>query len=274
MTTILSPQFFGPARSHLLGRLVTSVDHPHQDYHDPAYNHPPNPSVDTREQYRGTIPKTRSPGFTSAFTSLISTSLEKHAKRRVRISADFVKTYTLENSSKRFEEATSSDDTRCWLERAIDQGDDLYFIVGFTTVTKARITYEFTGSGEYRGQASLPAGLSLNVATVQAATGDLTGSQADSSHGSEAGVVEQFIVPGEQICAIQYRKIRHRWLSSKNIDKATLAKEPRWFAGDRLRDEEEGVEDILEVDTEDLDLPESEWDQQTVDGEIFTLRSH
>jgi hypothetical protein len=45
MTTILFPQFFIPVRSLKLGRFVTSVDHPHQDYHDPAYNFPPIASV-------------------------------------------------------------------------------------------------------------------------------------------------------------------------------------------------------------------------------------
>jgi hypothetical protein len=44
----------------------------------------------------------------------------------------------------------------------------------------------------------------------------------------------------------------------RRIDKATLAKTPRWSAGDRWSDEEEGVEDILEVETVDLGRLEGE----------------
>jgi hypothetical protein len=272
MTTILFPQFFIPVRSLKLGRFVTSVDHPHQDYHDPAYNFPPIASVSTSAQYGGVTRETRSSGFTSALTSLMSTGFSKRANTRVRISADRVQTYTLDNSSEWFREATSSEETRRWAERAIDQGDDLYFVVSFTTITDARIIHESVQAREHTGQISLPVGLSLNTAGVIAPFGDLVDPQVGGHRGSEAAVAEQFLAPGEQISAVQYRKVCHRWLSSKDIDKATLAKVPRWSAGDRWRDEEEGVEDILEINTDDIGQPEGEWDQVMEDGEMLMLR--
>jgi hypothetical protein len=51
-------------------------------------------------------------------------------------------------------------------------------------------------------------------------------------------------------------------LSSRSIDKAMLAKTPRWLAGDRWRDGEDGVEDIVEVETVDLGRLEGEWDEE------------
>lgn len=68
-------------------------------------------------------------------------------------------------------------------------------------------------------------------------------------------------------------KFCHRWLSSRSIDKATLAKTPRWSAGDRWRDEEEEVEDILEVETMDLARLEGKWDEEVADDETLLQRS-
>jgi hypothetical protein len=112
MTIILFPQFFAPIRSLKLGRLVTSVDHPHQDYHDPAYTYPPVASVNTSANYSGITLKTRSSGFTTALTSLMSTGFSKRANTRIRIKADRVQTYTLDNSTEWFREAASCKETQ------------------------------------------------------------------------------------------------------------------------------------------------------------------
>jgi hypothetical protein len=273
MTTILFPQFFAPVRSVKLGRFVTSVDHPHQDYHDPAYAHPPLASVNTSAHYGGITLKTRSSGFATALTSLMSAGFSKRANTQVRIKAERVQTHTLENSSEWFREAASCEATQRWAERAIDQGDDLYFVVSFTTVTDARVVRKSMQAKEHTGQTGVPVGLSLNAAGVVAPLGNLVDPQVGGQRGSEDGVAEHFLAPGEQICAVQYRKVCHRWLSSKDIGQATLAKTPRWAAGDRWRDEEEGVDDILEVDTEAIGQLEGGWEQLEGDGEVLILRS-
>jgi hypothetical protein len=149
----------------------------------------------------------------------------------------------------------------------------LYFVVSFTTITDARIVHESIQANENTGQAGPPVGLSLNTAGVVAPLGNLVDPQVGTQRASEDGVAEQFLAPGEQICAVQYRKVCHRWLSSKTIGQVTLAKAPRWSAGDRWRDEEEGVDDVLEVDTEAVGQPEGEWEQLEGDGEVLLLRN-
>lgn len=203
---------------------------------------------------------------------MLSAGFSKRAKSRVRVETNLVRTYTLQNSTQWFEKAVSSEETRRWFERAIDQGDDIYFVVGFHTITDAQIIYESAEGNEHTGQLGLPVGLALNAAGVIAPLGDLADPQVGVHHGSVEGVIEHFKAPGEQICAFQYRKVCHRWLSSRRIDKATLAKTPRWSAGDRWRDEEEGVEDILEVETTDLGRLEGEWDEEVADGETLLLQ--
>jgi hypothetical protein len=272
MTAILLPQIFIPVGSIKLGRLVTSVDHPHQDYHDPAYSPTPDPTINIRAHYGGLGHESHTSNFSSALTSLLSAGYSKRAKSKVRIETNLVRTYTLQNSTQWFEKAVSSEESRRWFERAIDQGDDIYFVVGFHSVTDAQIIYESAEGNEHTGRLGLPVGLALNAAGVIAPLGDLADPQVGVHHGSVEGVIEHFKAPGEQICAFQYRKICHRWLSSRSINKATLAKTPRWSAGDRWRDEEEGVEDILEVETTDLGRLEGEWDEEVADDETLLLQ--
>jgi hypothetical protein len=269
MTAILLPQIFIPVESIKLGRLVTSVDHPHQDYHDPAYSPTPVPTINIRAHYGGLGHESRTSNFSSALTSLLSAGFSKRAKSRVRVETNLVRTHTLPNSTQWFEKAVSSEESRRWFERAIDQGDDVYFIVGFHTVTDAQIIYESAEGNEHTGRLSLPVGLTLNAAGVIGPFGDLADPQVGVHRGRVDGVIEHFKAPGEQICGFQYRKVCHRWLSSRSIDKATLAKTPRWSAGDRWRYEEEGVEDIIEVETMDLGRLEGEWDEEVADDETL-----
>lgn len=273
MAAILLPQIFIPVESIKLGRLVTSVDHPHQEYYDPVYDPTPIPAINIRARYGGLGLESHTSNFSSALTSLLSAGFSKRAKSRVRIETNLVRTYMLQNSTQWFEKAVCSEESRRWLEKAIDQGDDIYFVVGFHTFTDAQITYESTEGNEHTGRLSLPVSLALNAAGVIAPLGDLADTQVGVHCGSVEGVIEHFKAPGEQICAFQYRKVCHRWLSSRSIDKATLAKTPRWSVGDRWRDEEEGVEDILEVEAMDLGQQEGEWDEEVADSETLLQRS-
>jgi len=272
MAAVLLPQIFIPVESIKLGRLVTSVDHPHQDYHDPEYSPTPVPTINIRAHYGGLGHGSRTTNFSAALTSLLSAGFSKRAKSRIRVETNLVRTYTLQNSTQWFEKAVSSEESRRWFERTIDQGDDIYFVVGFHTVTDAQIIYESAEGDEHRGRVRLPIGLAMNAAGVTAPLGDLVNPQVGAHQGSVEGFIEHFKAPGEQICAFQYRKVCHRWLSSRSIDKTMLAKTPRWSAGDRWRDEEEGVEDILEVETTDLGRLEGEWDEEIVDDETLILQ--
>jgi hypothetical protein len=69
----------------------------------------------------------------------MSSGFSRRANIKARIATDQVKTYILGNSGRWFEEAMSPEVTRKWVERAIDQGDDIYIIVGFHAVSNARI---------------------------------------------------------------------------------------------------------------------------------------
>jgi hypothetical protein len=276
MATILFKQFFLPLESAKLGRFIVSIEHPHQEYHDPACPDAPEGLVSVRDDYHGSSQENAGNKFALALTSLMSAGFSNRAKTNVKIAADQVKTYTLANSTRWFMEAMSLEDTRKWVERAIYQDDDVYLIVGFHTVFNARIIQESVRGRETAGEISLPVGLSLAAVGVIAPFGNIVDPKISGSHQAAEGGRVQFVAPGEQVCAFQYRKICYRWFSSRNVDNAVLSKWPRWTTYDRSRDrdEEGGRDDSIEVELVELQADGGDWDREEAStGEILLLRS-
>jgi hypothetical protein len=273
--TIISPDFFHPLSSIKLGRLVKSIDFPIHSYHDPPYSQPPEGAPTVRSQYRRILQDERSAGFASKLTSLLSSGFSKRANRVVRIETNVVKTYTLDNSEAWFTEATGLEGTRKWIERAIG-GDGIYLVVGFHTVSDARIVHESVQGHQLTGQATLPVGLSLAAVGVVAPLGNIVDPAVGGNKTVLDGAKTQFIAPGEQICALQYIKISYQWLHSKKIENLKLSKWPRWTAGEGWRktsSDKEDEPDLLEVRTEELKMPEGDWEHVTEGDEIILLRS-
>jgi hypothetical protein len=175
-------------------------------------------------------------------------------------------------------EATTFDVTRKWIERAIYSGDDIYLVVGFHTVTDARIVHESVEGRQRGGQVALPVGLSLTAVGIIAPLGNIVDPGVHGHQLVVDGAKTQYLAPGEQVCAFQYRKLRHRWLSSRKIDSLSLSKVPQWTASEswRTADNEQAEEEpnTIEVEMEELQELEGDWDQEEAEGgEILLLRS-
>ncbi|KAJ4350295.1 uncharacterized protein N0V89_008916 [Didymosphaeria variabile] len=205
-----------------------------------------------------------SAGFTAKLTSLMSSGFSKRANTKVRIETNAVKTYTLDNSEAWFREATNFDDTRRWIERSLS-GDGIYLVIGFHTVTGARIVHESVEGHQLAGEATLPVGLSLAAVGAIAPLGGIFDPTVAGHQKVLDGSKTQFVAPGEQICVLQYCKISCRWLHSKNIDNLKLSEVPRWTAKESWRkasvDETKDEPDILEVETEELEQLEGDWEK-------------
>lgn len=273
-SSILSSHFFLPAESIRLGRFTLSIEHPHQEYHDPPCANAPEAVITHRDGYNGLHQEASHTGLSSALTSLMSSVFSRRANMRTRIATAQVKTYLLGNSGRWFEEAMSLEVTRKWVERAIDRGDDIYIIVGFHTVSNARIIQESVLERQAGVQVSPPVGLSLTAVGVIMPLANIIDPSVSGHHQVIEGGQVQFVAPGEQVCALQYRKLCHRWLSSRRIDNAVLSKLPKWTTYDRPRGEEEGEDDIIEVEMAELEEPGGDWDRKVASsGEILLFPS-
>jgi hypothetical protein len=265
---IIVPPPFLPFDSIKLGRFVTNVDHPNLRHHDPPCAEPPKQIVSPRDSYIGLHQKRSSASFGSALTSLISAWFSKRVKMQVRVTADKITTYTLDNSDGWFEDAVCIPATRTWIERTVDREDDIYMIVGFHAITNARITQDIVQGKDLRGQISLPvsAGFAVVGTLDHSVRGDLHDLDSSQSH---------FVALGDHVCAFQYRKMRHRWLSSRIIDTSRLSKVPRWSSVERGRDDEEGQDDVIEVNMTSVDDLDGEWDREELSGgEYLLIRSY
>ena len=293
--TVIPPQLLLDVEAVKLGRLVTSIKRPNQDFHDPP---PPPPTssptsstdqnqqidlpsqhfITVREAYALEHTTTHKIGFAASLTSLLSTGFTRATKSKTQITADSIKTYTLANSDDWFEQATQRPASRAWIERSIDRGRDIYLIVGFHTLTDARIRQEYAAGGSSRGKIVLPIGMSVPVTAglvmpLPLSLGNGNGPEpalAVDGMGAEEAV-ERGVFRGEQVCALEYRRVRHRWLSSREdlVDGSTLSsKVCYWSSVEQMRDDEgEEDEDVLSVELGDLEgLDGGEWERESVDG--------
>jgi len=271
--SIVLPQIFLPQNSVKLGRFITNVEYPHQNYHDPPSASQPPVLVSFRESYAGEHHAASCSGCGSTLTSLASAGFSKRAKVKIRVTTEHVKTYTLDNSECWFEEVTCLQATRAWIERAIDRGRDIYMIVCFHTVTNASVSQESVVGSTGGGKINVPVSLALAAAGIVLPLGNAIDPSVAVDQQGLYGAQSQFVVPGEQVCALEYRKICHKWLSSKHIDKSRLSKVCYWPSIYRVRGNVGGEEDIVEdelADVQDLDV---DWDKEVVDGEVLFIRS-
>lgn len=270
---IILPQIFLPQDSIKLGRIITSLEHPYQNYHDPPATSQPRVLISLRNSYTGEQHVTSKSGFGSTLTSLVSADFSKRTKMKIRVTTDHVKTYILENSDHWFEQATHLEATRAWIERAVDQGHDMYMVVGIHTVTDAIVNQESVVGRDASGQIKIPLSQSLAGAGIIAPLGDIIDPGVAFQQQGLNGAQSRFIVPGEQVCALEYRKIRLRWLSSKRLDKSRLSNVHQWPTIERSRDEEDGEDDIIQVELVDVQAPDGIWDRIDVEDESLFIRS-
>jgi hypothetical protein len=247
---ILLRQTFLPLDSVRLGRLVLNVSEPEQDYFDPFGDEVAKHSVGIQTNYVALQPTTGSKDLLSILTRLVSTSISKHNRMYVQITADTAKKYVLQNSNAWFKRALGSEAARGWLELAICQGDEVYMVVGYTTLLDSRViegTAAAMGPGE---QLILPAPPPL-------------------PEGSDPTAIRrQFVSPGEQICAVQYRKVRFKWLSTHDLDSAELSRDGiRWGLNWNIRGQEVDTLDIVEADLQDELELKGDYEKHTSDKE-------
>lgn len=135
----------------------------------------------------------------------------------------------MDNSTKWFKDACGDEEVREWLQEAVEDGDSVYLVVGFHTVVDAVVVVNDRDSGGLGGSAT---------------EGELLGVEV----GHDGGTVQRrgWRAEGEQVYAVQYRKIVFKWFSSQ-ADKGVLGKN-RWRVcnGRGKEYEEDSVEVVLE----------------------------
>lgn len=266
---LLLPQFFLPLSAVSLGRFVISLDDPHHDYHNPTSNASSDFTEKVQTHYDSIHHSTKHQTVASQLATFLSSSFSKRLKASIRITANQAKTYYLNNAGQWFRDAVKSQETREWIERTIDEGEDIYIVVAYHTLVDAQILQEL---GE---QSSVSGNLAIPVSTALTATGVVVpfNSADPGLNGFRSRMGDEkrnFMAPGEQIYAVQYRKVHWGWFASRKVDEMTLEKKAWWKTYDGLRNLQGEPEDIIAGELENEITLEGDYDECVMgSGEIF-----
>jgi hypothetical protein len=164
-----------------------------------------------------------------------------------------------------------SRETREWIKKTIDEGEDIYVVVAYHTLLDARIIEQLGGQSTAGGNLAIPVSTALTAFGVVVPFSNVTDPGLGGFRGRIEDEQRQFIAPGEQIYAVQYRKVRCRWFAGNKVDEMTLAKKTWWERYDRPRYLQSEIEDIIEVELEEDEIAlEGDRDECAIEsGEVF-----
>ncbi|KAJ5711930.1 hypothetical protein N7488_006086 [Penicillium malachiteum] len=247
MSFSIPQRTFLPPESIRLGRFVRDIEEPSSDFLDPDIGvSEDNIVLQSHVDYSEVLHQSKERTFKAMLTSLVSASRSKNNKFRTQIHTDQMNTYQLSNSGT-------------WFRSAVNQysGDDMYVVVGYHTMRDARILDYTENSSEQSAWLELPVEEALAAAGVGVLLGGVVNPGLQVQNGRVEGIGRRFVAVGEQICAVQYRKIHVKSFSSRDVDKTFLERNNCWKLyysprGPGTRGEGTGINDVVETDLEDV----------------------
>ena len=193
------------------------------------------------------------------FQSVLQAQLQARQQEATSISAPLATRYMLRNSEDAFEDACRDPKIRKWLsEKCVDQGRPAAMIVGMYTYSDA--TYQH-GSGK-------SAGLGTNAQDPSGTTNIGVRAEATKSK----AIQDSYMMPDEQIFAIEYRSLTWKTFRRKKIENATLA-DNRWeiFSGDRSKGAHNDSDDGAAV--VEFELGDSEFEElDDMDDDVIPFK--
>ncbi|PNP58759.1 hypothetical protein FNYG_15037 [Fusarium nygamai] len=277
VATVVPSSFFLPLESVRLGRLIKNINHPHEGYYEPPTGDVPKAIV-TPFSFSSLSQQNNKTQFGSALTSLISAGFSKRLQSQIQLVPASASNYCLDNSDEWFDKAVSLPDTRKWIENAALRGHKIYIIVGIQTFIDTRIVQKSARGQQAGGQVTVPVSLSLTAAAAVMPFADLVDPAIHGEHQNAKSDQLWLLAPGEQVCSLQYREVKTRWLSSRLIEPLQLSKTRQWscMEGDKrdTYEDSDEEEDTMEVDLEDVEEFNGEWDAEDfVEGTIYLQSS-
>lgn len=275
ITTLLLDNLL-PKDAVKLGRLVLSIKYPEQDFcdPDPEVNDVATAATSTTttnvENFKHFASQTRDASFQAVLTSLVLGTAGVRADAQVEICAPACVTRALADSSRFFEGLCEAPRVRNWLERALRRRQSVFLVTGIKTVTDANVGVELTKGKEASGEVRLP--VDAAAAGVPAMLpGGLMDVGAGVSASRQAVEKTGFDAPGEQIFAVQYRKIKFRLFRSRRVENGFLEEGARWqiYAGAR-GEAEEGLSEEEDEDAVDATVSDT-FSESDLDEDVSVM---
>jgi hypothetical protein len=100
---------------------------------------------------------------------------------------------------------------------------------------------------DFQAKVQLPVSEAASATGAVVMVGNLADPAVTIQRQGDHGLRKQFVAPGEQVYAVQYRKVKFKWYSSRDLDRAALEKGSRWMVHGTVRGQEVGTNDVVEA---------------------------
>lgn len=253
------------AASVQLGRLVLDVKEPQGGYYDPPEPVNTLPPYDSK-LFNDTVNDQKAITFAGYLTKLFAASHTSSSGININMKSSRCRTYQMDNSSTWYRKACKDEKTREWLNEQIENASDVFLIVGYQTLFNAKVNVEKDANRQTQGTAEIP----VTDAMTHGASTQLTSSKPLDMGVKGASSAKQshqasLIGVGEQLYAVQFRRVKFDFRKSDTVEASKLAQEHVWlrYKDVRTGGDDEGVDIVGSDLDDDLELEAGLWDQYT-----------
>jgi hypothetical protein len=231
-----------------LGRLITNIWSPANTFHDPpTVSYSPNVHNVTHYSSKLYHRSGSQSSVSSKLSKLFGINSDRSSEVFLKIEAESTTTQTLSNYSDLFksmwhrQEASSTpgtEGTRQWIQDRLVDDEEVYMIVGITTVTDATVTVVECSTSTTAYHAGIPISEIASLAQPALATIsalDVMIAMTVGRFGKSGGSYE---VKGTNVVAVQYCKVKvGKWWKGKGAEAKLSSGEIawEWFIGRRSR---------------------------------------
>ena len=206
-----------PATSVKLGRFVPDIRQPYPSLKDTNIDIAPFKTKSVQHQFTNRFENTTATGSNVQGTAVVYGSLLRNQGNHSAITTQLSTFYQLLNSDTWFDQAIRDPDVQTWVDRELKKYGKMYVIVGFQTVQDAHIS---EAAVNYRGTAAglkAPVGAALAGSGLLVSMGELADPAIDTSNANSVAQQRSYVAPGDQVIAVQYRRLRFHCYSSRTV---------------------------------------------------------
>ncbi|EMD64885.1 hypothetical protein GGP41_002857 [Bipolaris sorokiniana] len=230
-----------------LGYLALYPKDPAHDSYRPEANSFSDDDVITQrlENFSHILNRTTGSRLHAFLSSAIHSTFSNRNVFGIDISSVLCVTRQLRNSEDIFQKICALSSARRWLERALRKRQKVYLVVGIKTLTDAHVIQGKSRALEADASVEIPTALAAAAGGVVLPLGDFLDVGAGLSGQKQDDEKVSFVAPGEQIFAVQYRKIEFARFLGRDIDKASLELGNSWKVYVEARGREEATEEVV-----------------------------
>jgi hypothetical protein len=238
-----------------LGRFITDPEYPQRGFHSPFQDETLPTSTVLQQDLQELLTRNRGTGAGYRLTEAFSLFRSIRKEAGAYVTATLATRYELQQWDQVFRQACAKVDARMWLEDAIEDGKDVYFIVGFRTFRDPKVAELAASSKSHGVEVQLPVSAVVQANAPGLMLGGVLDPGVSTSRANAVQSARSFDAIGEYVYAIEYCKVRFKWYSSKKVESSSLG-QTKWKVHWGVRAGAEEVEDdVVEAEVvEDLEV--------------------